>query len=250
MKKTIKFITIICLFIIITMTSFGCSLFAMSDDNGEVPTEENITITIINDTQEYTQQVVVGEIANVDLPIKAGYVCIGLFSDAVEGTKYFDGDGESITKWQKNFPTKLYAQFKYIIGLTYTSEIDYEEEPIYISFYKSHMFYYELSDEFKVAINSNTSLKVKITAHYDIIGESTSNAIVTYISSTDDTEGLIESYSYNASFYRFQSQTLEATCVAKQLTKQNKIFFQIRTKYGYENYRIKNIYCTAEILAE
>ncbi len=210
---------------------------------------EYTTITVKGAETDYTYQVEIGERTHIELPIKQNFVCTGVYSAPEGGTKYFDEEGDATMVWQSNFPSVLYAQFKNVIGMTYSSSFSWEEDPHYISVYNSYYFTFTPSDEFLLAMKSNSSLDVKITITYEIIGTTRSgNDVVTYISSTKGKEGLIGSDTYAANYLSFTTRTLTETCKAKQLLKNEFAYFSISSKYGYKDVRVKNVACQFEIL--
>ncbi len=252
MKKPIK-ATCTILSVILLMTSLSsCSiLFGNNNTDGGIVGEDTqyTIITIKNETADYTYQVKVGERPNIELPRISNCICVGAFSDPNGGTQYFDEDGDATMVWQSNFPSVFYARYENIIGMIHISELDWEEDPHYISFYKTYTFTYDLPKKFIKALESNSSLNVEITMHYDIIGETREdNYITSYLSSTKDSEGLIEQDNYVSTYSTFTTHTVTATCKGKQLLKNNCIYFKIGSRLGYEEARAKNFHCTLTIM--
>ncbi len=249
MKRIVSLITLVT----ILMCTTSCAALGGGSSIPEEPEkEEYVTITVKTEEQDYTYEIPVGKTAKIELPIKSNSMCTGIYSEPEgDGTKYFDSEGDSTMKWQSNFPDVLYAHFESIIGLKYISETSFEEDPKYISYYKGYLFTFDMSDEFIAALNTNTSAKVKITVYYDIIGAATHyNKVIAYISSTNDSEGELVNDSFDSVFSSFSQKKLSTTCSAKQILKEGKVYFHCSAKYGYEDYRIKNVYCTIEILGE
>ncbi len=248
MKKIISSILIV---ITITFTLSSCLPLGNGNvnDSSTKRSGEYMMITVKGGDSDYTCQVEVGTKPKIELPVKNQYMCTGLYSEEKGGTKYFDEEGDSTMVWQSNFPTVFYAHFEKVVGQSYRTETDFEEDPRYISFYKVMKCTYTIPENFIKMMESNSSMKIKVTVCYEISGQTRSgNTVKTYISSTSNSDGSMVNDEYECSYSSFTRKTLIATCSAKQILNSGKMYFEISTRYGYEEARVKNVYMILEII--
>lgn len=86
----------------------GCRFFGNDQADGE---NGSTTITLYDDLEAEEYKAEYGRSVSVDAPVKKGYYLEGYFDALAGGTKYFDSAGESLVRWEENFPTKLYARW-------------------------------------------------------------------------------------------------------------------------------------------
>ncbi|MBE5745257.1 MAG: hypothetical protein E7355_03870 [Clostridiales bacterium] len=107
------------------VTFFATALFAMSfmgcfgarggDSSSDLREK---TLTVYNGETASTYTVMVNSMAEIDAPTKKGYYLEGIYDQEMGGTKYFDCLGKALVKWEKSFPTTLYARWMDISTLS------------------------------------------------------------------------------------------------------------------------------------
>ena len=87
--------------------------------------EKNVDITLIVDDATYNYTVSTSDFT-VPAHTKSGYYLLGYFDSPTNGTKFIDGAGKAVTKWNTSNPTTLYAQWKSADG--YNRKFTFRED--------------------------------------------------------------------------------------------------------------------------
>ncbi len=165
MKRIIQKISLTLILCLLFTCMTGCSLFIDKDTAGEGITQVTITL---NNGEEATQYIAkYGEKVSIDETSKKGYYLDGYFDAQEGGTKYFDGKGQSLQNWHKDFPTTFYAHWIDISELKYTFNV-FGNEPKHGGSSGQRTASIELDETFVSAIQGNTEKKLKIEYSIDL----------------------------------------------------------------------------------
>ncbi len=186
MRKTMRKISFTLILCLLFTCMTGCSLFVDKDTAGEGITQVTITL---NDGEKSTQHIAkYGEKVRIDVIGKDGYYLDGYFDAEEGGTKYFDGTGQSLQNWNKDFPTTFYARWIDIAELKCTFHI-FGNEPEHGGSSGQRTANIELDEAFVSALQGNTDRKLKIVYSIDLktgIGYEEASPIEMYIKGYDN----------------------------------------------------------------
>ena len=252
MKKKLIIKTMVCLVIITILgaTLFGCSIFSSYSDANK-NTEYTVTVHYYDDiTRSYTFNTY--KTVQLAFLAKSGDYMIGVFDS--DGVQYSDCDGILDTS-KSSYPTDLYAKYATYSG-TYKTEVDNDENPVVVQFWQPAGFVYEASfkkhnseqgKKLAAACMCNPYADLKITLHYSVKGNSTSgNIFQAFMYVGDET---IAGYSNKEYLDSYEKKTLTAKIKAKQFTSNKfELNAKLNSNYGYNNYYIKNVYATFELI--
>lgn len=106
-KKIIYLISVLLIVCCMCISLVACDLFGGGD--------KKVDITLIVDDATYNYTVSTSDFT-VPAHTKSGYYLLGYFDSPTSGTKFIDGAGKAVTKWNDSNPTTLYAHWKSIDG--------------------------------------------------------------------------------------------------------------------------------------
>lgn len=173
MKKMTKLATLFLCVIMIISSLTACSIFSNQPDSsgsgggGDDPQPKTQTINIFNGDTPTTYTVTLGEVAEIDVFTKPGYYFVGAYDSAEDGTKYFDGNGNSTMVWGAGNPDTYYVRFESIYNLTYTAK-QREEDPYKWNGVSEKYVTFAFSDELKNAVSANLDANVVVNVSVDI----------------------------------------------------------------------------------
>ena len=157
-KITALTIALSCLFIFMT----GCSL---SGNTGEGFTQSTITLYDEDTSVQYVAKY--GEYTAVSVPTKQSYYLEGYYDAQDGGTKYIGSDGKSESKWEKSFPTELYAHWADISELKATVNV-FDSNPKDGGTSARRTAIVKLDKELKAILASNPGAKIKVEYTVDL----------------------------------------------------------------------------------
>ncbi len=163
MKGFRKTLALLLSVILLVMSMTGCSILSNGQEGGGggtfVPTKQ--IITVYKDDFPLTYTVTAGEVAQIDIPQKAGYYFVGAYDAAVGGTQYFNAGGQSSMVWAEGNPTVYYARFESVSNINYAL-MQYEEDPYCVDWHEKYLEF-EFSNELKNAIAANLDKQLTVT---------------------------------------------------------------------------------------
>ncbi|MBQ8424915.1 MAG: hypothetical protein IJX17_02705, partial [Clostridia bacterium] len=195
-----------------------------------------------NSSTNYT--VTFGKTATIDVFTKPGYYFTGAYD--TDGTKYFDGNGNSTMVWGVGNPDTFYAKFESVSKCSYL-EIDLDEEPQSFLFSKVSR-YFTLSDELISAIKANLDYNLNVSISFDAACDTTVNQYLSYAYISNLSSG-------GTNHYCFEEKTLvpkngvyknfsyNFTIKAREF-KNGKVYFFINHSYDLYDpdvFYVKNI---------
>lgn len=170
MKKLKIVSLLICVLLTLSACSFDFGDNSDSENKPSKPTVDTVTITVIDGDYSFTQELTCGEEANIGSLTKMGYYLTGYFTQEVGGEKYFTTNGDSVSVWQKNFPTTFYAQWDSISNSAcyFTGFVD---EPLVaktsLAWHNSYFYIYTtFHEKFLNAIQGNLEATLYFTISY------------------------------------------------------------------------------------
>ncbi len=125
-KKLISCFAVGLVLTIMAVILCSCGLFGGSSGLGGSK-EMATTITLDVDGTTKTYSATYDTIVDLGLLTKTGYV----FENATDenGQIYFNELGQSLTRWQNDYPTSFKANFKPVSGFTYSYITTWEDDP-------------------------------------------------------------------------------------------------------------------------
>ena len=146
---------------------WGMNGFGNGNDKGSAATEElkTASITLVDGISEQTITVTYNEEYRTSVPNKSGFYFKGYYDSETGGDCYIGANGKSIGVWTEVFPTKLYAQYGSIEGMSWTSDVENADEAYKFSFY-SVIYDFKLPNDFQNAMKANPGKKIKVVLNF------------------------------------------------------------------------------------
>ena len=172
-KLFIKVFVLILIVMLGTLSLTACDLFLTQDEIDAKYQAEISVYNIGSNPQKFTA--IYGQRLDLGVLVKSGYM-IENVTDA-NGNIYFDYTGQSLTAWEKNYPTEFYANFTPVGKLSYTYDTHWTNAETVngIGWDKLDFgFNGDVRKQFQSALRGNPTRKVKMTVTYRERGEGSS----------------------------------------------------------------------------
>lgn len=172
-RHLVKALALVLVVLVGVLSFTACDLFLTQE---EIDAKNQAEISVYNIgsvPQRFTA--IYGQRLDLGVLVKSGYM-IDNVTDA-DGNIYFDYTGQSLSNWQKSFPTEFYANFILVGNLSYTYDTKWTSTETVSGVGWDHLdfgFKGDVRKQFQSALRGNPSRKVKLTVTYRERGEGSS----------------------------------------------------------------------------